>query len=451
MREREKEVETLEGEIKTQVVASTRSNHEDQVSDLCYETKNNSSINVYILLRNSEDVSKNYRCCMCFMRVNNSSPNRSNIHIRLMATHDDYSMMNKLAKEKTSVVTILRNSIDRVFSTYEVLVEVAARFLVHPNLASATQMTRRTNSSNDRTSTLDIWPWKYLVPWMREDIFARVGHIGTLFFTAASILTSSMMLLNFFVTRKMQVFAHKFALPANIVDYWYLGCVFVDDFSFGDFISSEKAKILSSASTSEGLKRISARARSEVRMMSRGLAQRFDELLFHYEIASTRTNGIKAPDLSDPMAFELFFINGDLDPTSLSHIRLSSPLSQTKPFIASIAPPPWPPPHPWPTDVSKASMDFTTITDSSDAIVLMKGLRGDVLDPPWLSSSSLTPTIIIADFAFDFDELDILFFFLVQTTVILRKTTCRGRHDFRGYRLMGGMTTFREIGHTFYV
>jgi hypothetical protein len=21
---------------------------------------------------------------------------------------------------------------------------------------------------------LDIWPWKYLVPWMREDLFARV-------------------------------------------------------------------------------------------------------------------------------------------------------------------------------------------------------------------------------------------------------------------------------------
>ncbi|KAK9126029.1 hypothetical protein Scep_014875 [Stephania cephalantha] len=95
------------------------------------------------------------------------------LNCRLMATHDDYSLMNKLPKERTSVVTILRNPIDRVFSTYEFSVEVAARFLVHPNLASATQMTRRTNSSNDRISTLDIWPWKYLVPWMREDLFAR--------------------------------------------------------------------------------------------------------------------------------------------------------------------------------------------------------------------------------------------------------------------------------------
>ncbi|XP_044481656.1 protein-tyrosine sulfotransferase-like isoform X3 [Mangifera indica] len=45
---------------------------------------------------------------------------------RLLATHDDYSMISKLPKVKTSGV-----------------------------------------------STLDIWPWKYLVPWMREDLFTR--------------------------------------------------------------------------------------------------------------------------------------------------------------------------------------------------------------------------------------------------------------------------------------
>ncbi|XP_007016765.2 PREDICTED: protein-tyrosine sulfotransferase [Theobroma cacao] len=92
---------------------------------------------------------------------------------RLLTTHDDYSITSKLPRDRTSVVTILRNPVDRVFSTYEFSVEVAARFLVHPNLTSATQMTGRLRSKTNGVSTLDIWPWKYLVPWMREDLFAR--------------------------------------------------------------------------------------------------------------------------------------------------------------------------------------------------------------------------------------------------------------------------------------
>uniref|UniRef100_A0A2P2LJU3 Protein-tyrosine sulfotransferase isoform X2 n=1 Tax=Rhizophora mucronata TaxID=61149 RepID=A0A2P2LJU3_RHIMU len=92
---------------------------------------------------------------------------------RLLVTHDDYSMMSKLPKERTSVVTILRNPVDRVLSTYEFSIEVASRFLVHPNLTSATKMAGRLRSKSHGVSTLDIWPWKYLVPWMRQDLFAR--------------------------------------------------------------------------------------------------------------------------------------------------------------------------------------------------------------------------------------------------------------------------------------
>ncbi|POO01227.1 Heparan sulfate 6-sulfotransferase/Protein-tyrosine sulfotransferase [Trema orientale] len=92
---------------------------------------------------------------------------------RLLVTHDDYSMMSKLPKQRTSVVTILRDPIDRIFSTYEFSIEVAARFLVHPNLTSATLMAKRLRAKANGVSTLDIWPWKYLVPWMREDLFAR--------------------------------------------------------------------------------------------------------------------------------------------------------------------------------------------------------------------------------------------------------------------------------------
>ncbi|WVZ82428.1 hypothetical protein U9M48_029692 [Paspalum notatum var. saurae] len=92
---------------------------------------------------------------------------------KLVVSHDDYSLTSKLPRERTSVVTILRNPVDRVFSTYEFSVEVAARFLVHPNLTSAKLMTTRVLTKSRAVSTLDIWPWKYLVPWMREDLFAR--------------------------------------------------------------------------------------------------------------------------------------------------------------------------------------------------------------------------------------------------------------------------------------
>ncbi|CAN8305938.1 unnamed protein product [Cochlearia groenlandica] len=91
---------------------------------------------------------------------------------KLLATHDDYSLMAKLPRERTSVMTIVRDPIARVLSTYEFSVEVAARFLVHPNLTSAMKMSTRIRKGNV-ISTLDIWPWKYLVPWMREDLFAR--------------------------------------------------------------------------------------------------------------------------------------------------------------------------------------------------------------------------------------------------------------------------------------
>ncbi|KAL2507074.1 Protein-tyrosine sulfotransferase [Forsythia ovata] len=92
---------------------------------------------------------------------------------RLLSTHDDYSIMYKFPKEKTSAVTILRHPIERVFSTYEFSVEVAARFLIHPNLTSVGKMARRPRTKLPGVSTLDIWPWKYLVPWMIEDLFAR--------------------------------------------------------------------------------------------------------------------------------------------------------------------------------------------------------------------------------------------------------------------------------------
>ncbi|XP_022847397.1 protein-tyrosine sulfotransferase-like isoform X2 [Olea europaea var. sylvestris] len=102
------------------------------------------------------------------LRVDSRKPN-----CRLLSTHDDYSIIYKLPKEKTSAVIILRNPVERVFSTFEFSVEVAARFLIHPNLTSVGRMARLPRPKKAGVSTLDIWPWKYLIPWMIEDLFAR--------------------------------------------------------------------------------------------------------------------------------------------------------------------------------------------------------------------------------------------------------------------------------------
>jgi len=114
---------------------------------------------------------KNHEQCPRSYDKLNFDPSTAKCH--LISTHDDYSLMQKLSEDRTSVVTILRNPIDRVFSTYEFSVEVAARFLVHPNITSVRKMSVRIRPKTRGISTLDIWPWKYLVVWMREDLFAR--------------------------------------------------------------------------------------------------------------------------------------------------------------------------------------------------------------------------------------------------------------------------------------
>ncbi|MCO5577704.1 hypothetical protein L7F22_031536 [Adiantum nelumboides] len=95
--------------------------------------------------------------------------NSSN-HCKLLVNHDDYSILTRLPAESTSIVTNIRHPVDRIFSAYEFSVEVGSRFLASnlrrkPN----TTKTSRVNGS----STLSIWPWSNLVPWMRDDLFER--------------------------------------------------------------------------------------------------------------------------------------------------------------------------------------------------------------------------------------------------------------------------------------
>ncbi|KAL3700329.1 hypothetical protein R1sor_018351 [Riccia sorocarpa] len=92
---------------------------------------------------------------------------------RLISTHDDYSIMEKLPHGKASVVTNLRDPVSRVLSSYEFSVEVAARFLRHYKQRTNLRRPGPAKINTRLISTLDIWPWKYLVPFFQNDIFSR--------------------------------------------------------------------------------------------------------------------------------------------------------------------------------------------------------------------------------------------------------------------------------------
>ncbi|XP_002984138.2 protein-tyrosine sulfotransferase [Selaginella moellendorffii] len=98
------------------------------------------------------------------LRMDLSKPNCS-----LLSTHDDYSILSMLPKARTSTITNIRDPMNRVLSSYEFSVEVAARFLRRTR-----SMLRRIGPKTQKAmSTLDIWPWKYLVPLLQRDLFER--------------------------------------------------------------------------------------------------------------------------------------------------------------------------------------------------------------------------------------------------------------------------------------
>lgn len=95
---------------------------------------------------------------------------------RLLNSHDDYSVMSKLPKERTSVTTIIRNPIERVFGTFEFSVAMSSKYMKNENITSGTSIRQVVVSGKRKVHgqhTLDIWPWKYLVPWMHADLCAR--------------------------------------------------------------------------------------------------------------------------------------------------------------------------------------------------------------------------------------------------------------------------------------
>eukprot|EP00884_Botryococcus_braunii_P009434 jgi/Botrbrau1/18492/Bobra.0072s0071.1 len=81
----------------------------------------------------------------------------------ILGSHDDYSVTDFLPSD-AAVITQIRDPVDRILSAYEFAVEVAARgaFGRRPIVYE-----------EHKVSTLAVWPWSYLVPWMENDMRER--------------------------------------------------------------------------------------------------------------------------------------------------------------------------------------------------------------------------------------------------------------------------------------
>jgi hypothetical protein len=78
----------------------------------------------------------------------------------LLSSHDDFSVVSMLPDD-VSVLSHIRDPVDRFLSAYEFAVEVAARTAFRPKTA-------RKNPT--KIATEDVWPWSYLVPFFANDL-----------------------------------------------------------------------------------------------------------------------------------------------------------------------------------------------------------------------------------------------------------------------------------------
>ena len=107
------------------------------------------------------------RCAKSYdvLRLNSSVPNCG-----LLSSHDDYSVIQYLPKD-AAIATQLRDPVDRVLSTYEFAVEVAARSFV----------TDAPDQDSSKVDTKNVWPWSLLVPFIRQGLLTRVCALANLY------------------------------------------------------------------------------------------------------------------------------------------------------------------------------------------------------------------------------------------------------------------------------
>lgn len=104
---------------------------------------------------------------------------RSVRECRLLATlDDDYSLLDQLPPGTTSVVTSLREPVDRVLSSYEFWTKIAAHNALEKQHHGETTPTTSDSNSFPFAAATRLWPWKYLVPMLEQDLLAHRDDRG---------------------------------------------------------------------------------------------------------------------------------------------------------------------------------------------------------------------------------------------------------------------------------
>ena len=91
-------------------------------------------------------------------------------HCEMLATHDDYSLVERFDRQP-KIVTMLRDPVARLLSSYEFAVEVSVRSFGNDV---------KTNNKR-RVSTREVWPWEHVVRQIDRDLQAykkRVDEDG---------------------------------------------------------------------------------------------------------------------------------------------------------------------------------------------------------------------------------------------------------------------------------
>lgn len=93
----------------------------------------------------------------CENQYNGVKIDPSDAKCEFLATHDDYSLVERFVKQP-KVVMMLRKPSARLMSAYEFAVEVSARtFGVEPSIPA------NTTKRGPRIQTRDVWPWTFLI------------------------------------------------------------------------------------------------------------------------------------------------------------------------------------------------------------------------------------------------------------------------------------------------
>jgi hypothetical protein len=100
------------------------------------------------------------------LRINLTLPN-----CNLLSSHDDFSVVENLPDE-ASVISQMRDPVDRFLSAYEFAVEVAARAATRGAVPRPEKLQA---AREGRVLTDNVWPWSHLVPFFEADMRLRVG------------------------------------------------------------------------------------------------------------------------------------------------------------------------------------------------------------------------------------------------------------------------------------